>query len=194
MTAGDYVSAFASIILALAVTDLATSMHRLLRARDRVRWDWLPLAVALLILLSAVQYWWMFFEIWSSTGRFTLGGFLPTFLTLLLLFFIASAALPDEVPREGLDLEAYYFDNRIYFWSLFALLVVSTTLSTILLRATPATTSRDVLLWIIQSGNFPLLVISALLIATRRRWVHAALILFMLAAMLWQWVALTIAD
>ena len=47
MTAGEYVSAFASIILALAITDLATSMHRLMRARGRVRWDWIPLAVAL---------------------------------------------------------------------------------------------------------------------------------------------------
>jgi hypothetical protein len=53
MTASEYVAAFASIILALAVTDLATSMHRLLRARKRVRWHWLPLAVALLILLAS---------------------------------------------------------------------------------------------------------------------------------------------
>ena len=119
MTAGEYVSAFASIILALAVTDLATSMHRLLRARARLRWDWLPLAVALLILLATVQFWWIFFELWSATAKFSLGGFLPDFLTLLLLFFIASAALPDEVPAEGLDLEAYYFANRRYIWALF---------------------------------------------------------------------------
>src|SRR6185369_5579618 len=108
MTAGEYVSAFASIILALAVTDLATSMHRLLRARKRVRWDWLPLAVALLILISTVQFWWVFFDVWKSSSSFTLGAFLPDFLTLLLLFFIASAALPDEVPADGLDLKVYY--------------------------------------------------------------------------------------
>lgn len=194
MTAGEYVSAFASIILALAVTDLATSTHRLLRARKRVRWDWLPLAVALQILFATVQYWWVFFEIWRSTARFTLGGFLPDFVTLLLLFFIASAALPDEVPAEGLDLEAYYFESRTYFWSLFLLLVVSTTASIIFHRATPATTASDVVGWILRSGNVTLLVISAVLIATKRRWVHAALVLFMLAALVWQWVALTIAD
>jgi len=194
MTAGEYVSAFASIILALAVTDLATSMHRLLRARKRVRWDWLPLAVALLILLGTVQFWWLFFEFWRSSGQFALGGFLPDFLTLLLFFFIASAALPDEVPAEGLDLEAYYFENRTYFWGLFLLLAVSTTASIIFHRATSVTTASDVMRWILQSGNPTLIVFAAVLIATTRRWVHAALILFMLAALVWQWVALTIAD
>jgi hypothetical protein len=194
MTAGEYVSAFASIILALAITDLATSMHRLMRARGRVQWDWLPLAVALLILLATVQYWWVFFDAWSSVGSFPLGAFLPAFVTLLLLFFIASAALPDEVPAEGLDLEAYYFENRTYFWILFSLLVVSTTVSAVLARATPATSAGEVMRWILQSGNIPLLVIFAVLIATRRRWVHAALILFMLAALIWQWVSLTISD
>lgn len=194
MAAGEYVSAFASIILALAVTDLATSMHRLLRARTRVRWAWLPLAAALLILLATVQFWWTFFELWSARPRFSLGGFLPDFITLLLLFFIASAALPDEVPADGLDLEAYYFGNRVYFWTLFALLVVSTTVSTILYRATPATTSGDALGWVLESGNLPVLAISALLIATGKRWVHGALVLFMLVALLWQWAALTIAG
>src|SRR6185295_13176874 len=139
MTAGEYVSAFASIILALAVTDLAMSMHRLLRARKKVRWDWLVLAVALLILLGTVQYWWTFFEIWNFPGRFSLGRFLPYLVTLLLLFFVACAALPDEVPAKGLDLETYYFENRTYFWSLFALLAASTTASTIILRAPSAT-------------------------------------------------------
>ena len=136
MTASEYVAAFASIILALAVTDLATSMHRLLRARKRVRWHWLPLSLALLILLSTVQFWWVFFDVWRSRTSFTLGGFLPDFLTLLLLFFIASAALPDEVPADGLDLDAYYFENRTYFWTLFLLLAVSVTASTVSHRAT----------------------------------------------------------
>lgn len=194
MTAGEYVSAFASIILALAVTDLAMSMHRLLRARKRVRWDWLVLAVALLILLGTVQYWWTLFAIWNFPGRFSLGGFLPYFVTLLLLFFVACAALPDDVPPEGLDLEDYYFGNRAYFWSLFALLAVSTTVSTMILRAPSATGPLEIVRWVLLGGNVELVVIAGVLIATRRRWVHAALILFMLIAMTWQWVALAIAD
>lgn len=194
MTAGAYVAAFASIILALAVADLATSMHRLLRARQRIRWDWLPLAAALLILIATVHFWWLFFEIWSAGSKFALGGFLPDFLTLLLLFFIASAALPDEVPAEGLDLGAYYFENRVYFWTLFLLLVISTSVTVLMHRATPATTPGDVVRWILQSGNVTLVVIAAVLLATTRRWVHVALVLLMLALLVGQWVALTISG
>ena len=194
MTAGEYVAAFASIILALAVTDLATSMHRLLRARKRVQWDWLPLAAALLILVGTVQFWWLFFELWSPSNAFTLGGFLPDLLTLLLLFFIASAALPDEVPAEGLDLRVYYFENRTYFWSLFLLLAVSTTATIIFHRLDSVTTAADVIRLILQGGNVTLVIIAAVLIATSKRWVHLALVLFMLAALVWQWVSLTIAG
>ena len=194
MTAGEYVAAFASIIVALAVTDLATSMHRLLRARRRVSWDWLPLAVALLILLGTVQFWWIFFDVWRSTSQFTLGAFLPHFISMLILFFIASAALPDEVPAEGLDLMAFYLENLTYFWTLLLLLAFWATLSSILRRATPDTTAADVGRLILASGNLTLVVIAAALIATGRRWVHAALVLFMLAALAWAWVALTIAG
>ena len=123
-----------------------------------------------------------------------MGGFLPDFATLLLLFFIASAALPDEVPAEGLDLRAYYFENRTYFWTLFLLLVISTSASVLSHRATSATPAIEVIRWILQSGNIPLVIIAAVLIATARRWVHVMLVLFMLAALLWQWVALTIAG
>lgn len=194
MTAGEYVAAFASIILALAVADLATSMHRLLRARQRIRWDWLPLAAALLILIATVHFWWLFFEFWSVDGKFTLGGFLPDFLTLLLLFFIASAALPDEVPAEGLDLRAYYLDNRVYFWTLFLLLVISTSATILIHRANPATTQTDIVRWVLQSGNVTLVVIAAVLLATQKRWVHIALVLIMLALLVGQWVALTISG
>jgi hypothetical protein len=72
------------------------------------------------------------------------------------------------------------------------LLAVSTTAATVILRA--PTGPIEIARWVLLGGNVPLVVIAIVLIATRRRWVHAALILFMLAAMTWQWVALTIAD
>ena len=194
MTAGDYVAAFASIIVALAVTDLAHSMHRMLRARKRVRWDWLPLAVALLILLATLQFWWAFFDVWRSSSEFALGGFLPAFISLLLLFFCASAALPDECPVEGLDLKTYYLENRTYFWSLFLLLAISAMVSVVSRQVTSEMSAADFFRLILVDGNLSLVVISAVLIATKNRWVHAGLVLFMLAALAWQWVALTISG
>lgn len=194
MTAGDYVAAFASIIVALAVTDLAHSMHRLLRARSRIRWDWLPLATALLIVFATLQFWWAFFDVWRSGSQFTLGGFLPTFTSLLLLFFSASAALPDEVPKEGLDLKSYYLENRTYFWTLFLLLAVSATATVVLRRVTPGTTAAEIVNSSFAKGSLALVGISAVLIATERRWVHATLVVLLLAALVYRWVALTIAG
>ena len=45
MSVANYVSVFSAIIIGLAVADLATSFHKLMRNRDRVRWDWLIFAV-----------------------------------------------------------------------------------------------------------------------------------------------------
>ena len=194
MTAGEYVAAFASIIVALAVTDLAHSMYKLLRARKRVRWDWLPLAVALLILLATLQFWWAFFDVWRSSTQFALGGFLPAFCSLLLLFFCASAALPDECPTDGIDLNAYYLENRTYFWTLFLLLSISAAASVVGRQIPSGATAGDITRLILADGNLTLIVISVVLILTSNRWVHAALVLFMVAALAWQWLALTISG
>jgi len=192
MTASDYVAAFASIIVALAVTDLAHSMHRLLRARGRVQWDWLPLAVALLILLATLQFWWAYFDIWSSSKEFALGGFLPAFISLLLLFFCASAALPDECPSNGVDLKAYYLENRSYFWTLFLLLAVSAWIPAAFRQVTSDMTAIDIARLFLANGNLTLVIFAVVLILTKNRWVHVVLVLFMLAALAWQWVTLTI--
>lgn len=37
-----------------------------------------------------------------------------------MLYLVVSAALPDEVPDDGLDLEEYYFGTRRHFWGLLA--------------------------------------------------------------------------
>jgi len=44
-----YLAAFVSIILALAVSDLVQSLHRLLRARRRVKWSLTALIAALTV-------------------------------------------------------------------------------------------------------------------------------------------------
>ena len=85
-----------------------------------MRWHWHSLAAALLVVLAILQFWWAFYrvgnvEIWSRYGIFLL-----LVLQLIVMYLLACAALPDEVP-EWLDLEVYYDPNRRYFWTLFAL-------------------------------------------------------------------------
>ena len=174
MSAADYVTTFISIVLGVALADLATSLHRLLRARSRVRWDWLAPLAAFGAMLVIVLGWWELYD--NFTGKVSLGRFLPVLYSLLLLFLLAAAALPDEVPDEGIDLRAYYLDNRAYFWGIFALFVLSTLTADI--HDAGAGGWRAVL-W---EARFKTIVLPAavFLMWTRQPWVHGAALIAML--------------
>jgi hypothetical protein len=57
----SYLSVLLSIILGLGLTQLLTAVGRLIRHRDRVRLDWLPLLWAAVLLVVYVQTWWAMF-------------------------------------------------------------------------------------------------------------------------------------
>jgi hypothetical protein len=124
MSQAEYILGFVAIVVGLAVADIAHSLHKLLRARGRVRWHWYPLSTSFLLLLITLEMWWnsTFFE--RSDIPITIGFFLPWLFGLILLYLLASAALPDEVPAEGIDLRAYYFEQQRYFWILYAALLL----------------------------------------------------------------------
>lgn len=111
----QYITALFSIVVGLAIADIATSMHRLLRAGRRVRWDWVSPLAALLMLLELFNLWWKLHGFDGST----IGAAVPYFVVLLLLFLAASASLPDEVPPGKFDLGAYFDGTRRYFWSVY---------------------------------------------------------------------------
>jgi hypothetical protein len=120
MTPFQYLLVLVSILMSLAIADILTSLHRLLRVRHQIRWHWHPLAAALVVLLAIWEFWWKFYrlgrmEVWSHYTTFLL-----LMLHLILLFLLACAALPDSAPGT-LDLATYYEQNRKYFWTLFAL-------------------------------------------------------------------------
>jgi hypothetical protein len=117
-TAFEYAMGLFSVLIGLAVADIATSFHRLMRARNAVRWDPLALAAAFYTLCIAVSMW---FDIWGvrhfgATRHFFF--YLGLVAQLFVLFLIAAASLPDEANHDLLDLREYYAHNRRYFWSL----------------------------------------------------------------------------
>lgn len=129
-----YLAAFVTIVLAIALTDLVQSTHRLVRAREKVKWDILPLGVALFVYLAVLSE---FFSLWGelavqSFSFLDLVGLmvLPTIVALL-----AFAVLPDDVPGEGVDLTAFYLQNRRYIVVLLALLTVGDLVRTLLYPA-----------------------------------------------------------
>ena len=162
----EHALVFVSIIVGVAVTDEIVSLHRLLRARRRVRWDALPLAVAALVMLLLVRIWWAAAQ--PATASVTIAAFLPDLVELILLVLLAAAVLPDEVPAEGLDLRAFYHDEGRYIWSLFTLAFGWTIASQIVtIHGAGAPLPRAVMA---LGADLVFLIVTASLIVVRRRW------------------------
>ncbi len=120
----QYLAAFVTIVLALALSDLVQSTHRLLRARDKVKWDPLTPLLALSAFLGLLA---AFFSLWGDArfDRLTYYGLVAFMAGPTVTALAAFAVLPDDVPAEGLDLRQFYFDNRRYLALLFALLAIN---------------------------------------------------------------------
>ncbi|MGZ6037643.1 MAG: hypothetical protein ACXWKR_03170 [Phenylobacterium sp.] len=116
----EYLLTFVSVILGLAVSDLATSLHRLLDAGRRVRWDGLAPLAGVVAFLKIVTQWWSWFSAERIARGLTFEMFLGIVVGTVLLFLLAAAALPDEVAEGPIDLKAHYAKVSSRFWLLFA--------------------------------------------------------------------------
>src|ERR1700733_2473829 len=109
-----------AVLIGLAVADIATSFHRLVRSKKPVVWDPLALLAAAFALCLAIGMW---FDLWGVRGVTETRHFffyLVLVSQMFVLFLIAAASLPDE-PGEAINLRDFYSGNRRYFWSLVAL-------------------------------------------------------------------------
>ena len=112
----EYALGLYSVLIGLAVADIAASFHRLARRKEPVVWDPLALLAACYALWLAVGMW---FDLWgvrnvSEARHFFF--YLAMVANLFVLFLIAAASLPDD-PAGDRDLRTYYASNRRYFLS-----------------------------------------------------------------------------
>jgi len=128
MSLFEFVFGLQAIILGLALTHLATSVNRLVLARERVKWAARPLVAAVLMLLAILLYWtqaWNYRDLQETT----IGATILKVMVNLFVFAAAAAILPEDIPEdETFDLGAHYDKVRIYFFALFLapILVMST--------------------------------------------------------------------
>jgi len=174
----DYEVGLFTIIIGLAVVDIATSFHKLMRLRRTLTWDPLVLLDALYALFLAITMW---FKIWGVRTFPVLGDYLFC-LTLcaeyLLLFLIAAASLPDD-PHEGIDLRRFYDDNRRYLWGLIVLYQFSNIGHAIYFETHGLEPT-----WMHTVTSFALpLALSMLLFASRSRTVHYVVVSLLLVTL-----------
>lgn len=167
----EYALGIFSVLIGLAVADIAASFHRLLRHRGQVTWDPLALLAAAYALCMAVYMW---FDIWGvrhfgATRHFLF--YLGLVGELFILFLVAAASLPDEADSRT-NLRDYYTTNSRYFWSLVALFqLLYFAFGLFFAGGEPADMPRSivVLMWTLMTA--PLLIALALS-AWRARWLH----------------------
>ena len=175
----EYITALVAVVIGLAIADLVGSLHRLMRSRKVVRWDWVSPLAALVILAELFNLWWR----WRGFEGRTIGDVVPYFVALILIYLAASVTLPDEVPAEGLDLGRYFDENRVYFWLVYSSYVV---LMVTLLGVRYVHQGHSVVqLWSKYYFDCLWVVAAYAMIFVRRRWVSGAVLLVALVWLNW---------
>jgi hypothetical protein len=181
-----YLAAFITIVLAIALSDMLVSMHRLLIARDRVAWSTVPLAAALFIFLGLISE---FFSVRVFANVATVPF---AYLVLLvsvsgLMAMAAFAVLPDEVPAEGLSLWDSYLKRRAQFWCLIAVAWfadIARYVCLTMLSSTGAAAATPHSLKIYIANEVVVVGTAGLLAWRKERWVHAVGIVLLFAVVM----------
>jgi hypothetical protein len=178
----EYAMGVFAVLIGLAIADIATSFHRLLRHKSHVRWDPLALIAALYALCMAVYMW---FDLWgvrnfTATRHFLF--YLLLFGQLFILFLVAASSLPDEAGAST-NLREFYAENRRNFWLLVVLFQLGYVGAGFYFIGGMPQLPRLLISILIGQMIAPL-VISLILLATKSRVVHYIGIGLLFVAML----------
>jgi hypothetical protein len=175
-----------AVLIGLAIADVATSFHRLLRSPARVHWDPLALLAAAFAIVITVGMW---FDLWGIRHATSVRHFF-LYLILVALFFvlflIAAASLPDET-SEGVDLRDFYRRNHKYFWSLVTLFEISyVALGIHFLASVIDRIPRAQI--VLVAGQWVVLIAAPVVLAlVRSRRIHYAGVMLLFAVVFWHY-------
>lgn len=171
MSRFEFLMMIAAVVVAIGMTEIVGGWGRWMRTRAAVRFDWLHIGFSVLILSSLIQYWvgmWSYSEL--NIDR--LGQIF--FLIVPSLFGVLSAfAITPNVPEGGqLDLREYYFAKRFPIFLPLAAYYLTALLADVVIVGMDSITLESA----IPHVEGPALI--ALLLITRRLWVHTAVLIF----------------
>jgi len=161
----EFLMILLSVVIGLALSELLTGLAQLLRNRDTVQFYWMHGAFQLGVFMALLQQWWESWN-WANVETLELGTVLLQLFQPVVLFLIAHLLSPQEAA--GIDLKKYYFKQAPVLWTLVALGTIVGTIVAPLIRGGD-------LLGLGNLAGAPLILISCVLIVTRREIVHAIL-------------------
>jgi hypothetical protein len=161
MTLFEFLIALASVVIAMAITEIFAGWGRLLRANVAPLIDWLHLGWSLIVVLYAIQYWvsiWPYHEI-EFTYIYQVWSLI---FPALFIVLVAYAITPDINREEALDLRDYYLSRRAPIFlglsAFFASGQMTFILIVVIMAALPAFTQRVSIHAVIMSINLLIVV------------------------------------
>ena len=113
MSPADYILAFLSIVLALALQEVLQGFGRIIQAG---RFKEPPVAhylFALCLVVQMVQFWWAMW-LWRAIPTWTISAFSLMVLALTLFFLLSFLVFPNEEAQAG----EYYMGSARVLWGL----------------------------------------------------------------------------
>ena len=114
----EYIGVLISVIMGLGITHLAVGASKLIQNRDTAK-PCLPHALwTFNILLQMLMVWWSMFW-WSDLDDWSAVYYLGITTYAIVLFLMSAMLYPYDMDKD-IDMEAYFFKNRVWFFGLMA--------------------------------------------------------------------------
>jgi hypothetical protein len=180
MSLFEFTFALSAVILGLALTHIAATIHKLLLAGKRVKWAPEPVLLTSIVLLVIVSVW---LGAWSDRGEatVTIGQMLLQVAKLLTLYIAAASCLPEPTGAEPIDLREYYDRTRLLSFGSLTLSLVLFWLYFIAIDGMPSPITLGLT---VNMLLYPTLYV--LLIFVRRRWFNILILGFIIAYYGWR--------
>lgn len=162
-----------SIIIGIGLTEMLGNLHRLIRNRARVTWDWLPVAWSAALLLLVINYWWsIYLGVNGLSQARNAAEFGLILITPVLLFLTTGSVLPNFEAASDWNMRLHYDEQRRTFIGTFVLYQCSTWTTALVV----GTFGWNVISFV-RAAILLLLLLA--LVLNRRRWDWAAALLIL---------------
>ena len=135
MTLFEFMMAIASVVIAIALTEMFGGWGNLLRAQIAPRIDWLHLCWSVVVVMYAIQYW---MGIWPYRVQSFNYIYQVWFLIIPTLFIVlvSFAITPNIGPDDDLQLRDYYMSRRAPIFLGLAVFVATAQLADLVIEGT----------------------------------------------------------
>ena len=180
MSLFEFTFALGAVILGLALTHVAATVHKLLLAGRRVQWAPEPVLLTIIVLFVII---WVWLGSWSnrSLASVTFGHTLLEVAKLMTLYIAAASCLPEPADSEPLNLGEYYDRTRLLSFGSLIVSVLLFRIDYIVSNGMPSTLTFRFAVFMLL---YPVLYAS--LIFVRNRWFNVLALGFVIVYFGWR--------